>query len=460
MAIVRTVLYALMEIPVTLAVRIFFRRLEVVGREHVPAGPVVVAANHPNMLLDPLLVGMVLPGRRIRFLAKAPLFGIPVVGTLFRILGVLPVYRKQDAPEKMGENQGMFATSVAALHEGDSIGIFPEGVSADDPRLQPLKTGAARILLEAAATAPPGRTPKFLPCGLNYGDRVTFRSDVLVVFGAPIDPTPYLDRFATDPQGAAKVLTEALESALEAVLRNLDRAEDEAVVQRLERVYRTELAFGGEALEDRFHLSRSIVEGYEHFRRSDPARVARVERLLELYHGGLDAHGYSGAHLRSQGYRTSEVLRFLARLLPLTLVAAPLALWGIVMNFVPYNLVDPIARRGGAGREEIATRKVLWGAALFAVFYLVQTLVVAASWGGQAALLYLVALPGTGFVGLWWLDRMRYLSKHARTFLAFAMRRGFRESMDTVRRELLSELQKLAEEYLKRLSARAPGGAG
>jgi 1-acyl-sn-glycerol-3-phosphate acyltransferase len=433
-----------------LAVRAFFRRVEVRGQECIPAGPVVVGANHPNMFLDPLLVGISLYPRQIHFLAKAPLFKIPVAGQLFHLLGVLPVFRKQDDPGKMDQNKGMFSACIEALHAGESIGIFPEGVSAAEPWLQPLKTGAARILLEAAVSAPRGQAMHLLPVGLNYAHRTVFRSDVLILFGPPLDPRDYLDTYQEDPRAAARSLTEDLDKALHTLTCNLARVEDERVIDRLERVYRSDILPVGEDLEERFYLSRNIVDGFEHFRSTSPEKVARVERQLEVYFFGLEAFDLAGAHLANpHGYSLWRVLLFLLRTLPLLVVAAPFALYGTLMGFVPYNLTDPLARRGAPGPEELATNKVLWGAVLFGLFYGLQTLLVLVSLGWPLALGYALTLIPCGLLGIWWIEKLRNLLRHGRTFWLFVRRRGFRERMARIRRELLRELEQLSEEYLR-----------
>ncbi len=132
-----------------LALRTFYR-LEVAGGRVPPAGPVLLVANHPNSLLDPAMV-VAVAGRPVRFLAKAPLFGDAQVGWLVRGAGAIPVYRASDDPSKMGANQDAFRAAHASLAEGDAVGIFPEGTSHSEPSLVPLKTGAARIALGAAA---------------------------------------------------------------------------------------------------------------------------------------------------------------------------------------------------------------------------------------------------------------------------------------------------------------------
>src|SRR5918996_136549 len=72
---------------------------------------------------------------------------------------------------------------------GGTIGICPEGVSHNEPRLKPLKTGAARIALGAASTGSQ-LDVKIVPVGLYYTEKTTFRSSALLRFGEPITVKP------------------------------------------------------------------------------------------------------------------------------------------------------------------------------------------------------------------------------------------------------------------------------
>ena len=130
-----------------LLVRVFFRSIEVEGGDRLPAsGPVVLVANHTNGLVDGLLL-MATLRRYPRFLGKSTLFKIPPLWPFLKLAGVIPVYRTIDA-EAGDHNVSAFATSHALLQRGGMVAVFPEGISHDEPTLQPLKTGAARIALE------------------------------------------------------------------------------------------------------------------------------------------------------------------------------------------------------------------------------------------------------------------------------------------------------------------------
>jgi len=96
----------------------FFERVEVRHPERVPImGPVLLCINHPNNLIDSLLVGSVLP-RKVHYLATAALFRNPLVARFLHALGVIPVYRKADDPAKMDRNMEMFAACDQALDRG------------------------------------------------------------------------------------------------------------------------------------------------------------------------------------------------------------------------------------------------------------------------------------------------------------------------------------------------------
>ena len=157
--------------------------------EHVPLDtPVIFVLNHPNALVDPVFLLCLAP-RRVSFLAKAPLFRMPVIGYLVKALDSLPVYRRQDEGEDVTKNQETFVAARKLLARGGTIGICPEGVSHDEPGLRPIKTGAARISLAAVSTGEVSNL-KIVPAGLYYTSKTSFRSDALLYFGNPIDVEP------------------------------------------------------------------------------------------------------------------------------------------------------------------------------------------------------------------------------------------------------------------------------
>ncbi len=116
-------------------------RLQIEGRQHVPAqGGAVLACNHPGEL-DVLVLGYSSP-RQIFFMAKDELFKVhPLLTAALHRLGAFPVRRgRQDVQA--------IQTSIRLVREGKVLGMFPEGTRDRDRGLTRGRNGAARIALE------------------------------------------------------------------------------------------------------------------------------------------------------------------------------------------------------------------------------------------------------------------------------------------------------------------------
>src|SRR2546423_1236234 len=222
------------------AMRIYFRHVEVVGLEHVPRkSPVIFVLNHPNALVDPAFLLCLAP-RRVSFLAKSPLFRMPILGYLVRAMDSLPVYRHQDEGEDVSKNREMFVAARKLLARGGTIGICPEGVSHDEPRLRPIKTGAARIALAAVSTGEVANV-QIIPAGLYYTSKTKFRSAVLLYFGKPIAVEPVeLDIDGNPPRTAVRELSARIECALREVILDAEHEEALQTITRAERIFSSE----------------------------------------------------------------------------------------------------------------------------------------------------------------------------------------------------------------------------
>lgn len=160
---------------------IVFRSVEVrrVGAE--PTGPVLVLANHGGGLADILTV-IEACGRFPRFLARDVIWRVPVARSVIRAARAIPVHRREDH-QGAADNRGMFADAHRALADGDLLAIYPEGESVPEPRLAPLRTGAARIALGALAQ---GTDTTIVPMGLHYYDVSVLRGRCFIDIGPPL----------------------------------------------------------------------------------------------------------------------------------------------------------------------------------------------------------------------------------------------------------------------------------
>jgi 1-acyl-sn-glycerol-3-phosphate acyltransferase len=123
------------------------------GQEHIPkSGGVVIVANHISNV-DPLVLAQYLAysGRWPRFLAKASLFSVPVIGSALRAIGQIPVHREAGAARQA------VRYADEAIEQGKAVVIYPEGTITHDADLWPMtgRSGAVRIALKTGCPVVP-----------------------------------------------------------------------------------------------------------------------------------------------------------------------------------------------------------------------------------------------------------------------------------------------------------------
>jgi 1-acyl-sn-glycerol-3-phosphate acyltransferase len=200
---------------------VFFREVLVTGQSGIPPDlPLVFVANHNNSVVDSVLL-LGLPGACPRILAKSTLFSHPVMGPLLVLAGALPVFRREDAGKEVSRNFETFAHCRRALAAGGQVALFPEGTSHNEKRRLPIKSGAARIVLETEVVAGPLGV-RIVPVGLNYQAKERFRSKVWVCVGPPLDPAVEVAHYCTEPRAAVRSLTGRIALALDEVTPGLE----------------------------------------------------------------------------------------------------------------------------------------------------------------------------------------------------------------------------------------------
>lgn len=345
-SVVRQVIHAI----ISIALRLFFRRIEVVNVEGVPRdGALLFVLNHPNGLVDPALVFVSMP-RRVSFLAKSTLFDNPIGAFLLRTFEILPVYRRIDAGAKSESNAVTFENCYELLRRGRCIAIFPEGISHDEPQLQKMKTGAARIALGAVSDPFASTSLKIVPVGLYYTSKTSFRSEALIRYGEAFDVEPVeLESNGEAPREAVLQLTAKIERALRDVTLNFETETDRDTVLKAEALFSSvfENLIFKQTLTQTVKRLQDLAAKYALLEKNDPQRMLELNARVTRYENDLKASGITAESLSVLQHPTLYVFRYLILRVLFLIVFAPLAIVGAIIHSPAYlfsNLLGRIFR--------------------------------------------------------------------------------------------------------------------
>jgi 1-acyl-sn-glycerol-3-phosphate acyltransferase len=419
----------------------FFRRIELVGTDNVPLrGGLIFAVNHPNGLVDPLFLLACLP-RPVSFLAKAPLFRWPVISFFVRQLDSIPVYRAQDQLDPK-RNAETFAAARTILNRDGAIAIFPEGTTHSEPRLKPLKTGAARIALGADCDDP--ATLLIVPTGINYTAKTTFRSSVVVTFGRPFPAGKCaLDERGEPDREAVRQLTEKIDEALRGVTLQADSHAALQLVRAAEDIFSSAAP---DELSQELELQRRLVDGYSRAKELMPERVARLEAHVDRFASELGSARVA-AHELDHGRSPARAMGQLLFSLLLLLITLPIALFGTLVHLLPYLAVDVAVRLSARGEDEVVgTHKVIAGALFYLMTWVAVAVTVKHFFGLWPAVLLFVLLPVIGAVTIWFWEKFDETAGLLRTLLHAAFKNYSYRRMLEERRAIRKEIEAIATE--------------
>jgi 1-acyl-sn-glycerol-3-phosphate acyltransferase len=440
-----------------LALRWFYRDIEVVGIEQLPVtGPVLLASNHPNALVDALVITCTLQ-RPVTLTAKATLLENPITRGLLRLAGVVPLRRTADDAARAGSvgavdperNAGAFTAVLDVLEAGGVVLLFPEGKSHSDPNLAPLKTGLARIALMAQEQRSIGTLP-IIPIGLTFERKWDPRSRVVMAIGTPI----LLGRDVPNAHGDAATLTGRIDAGLRGVTLNF-RTQDDAsevlsVSTLLAEVFDEfrPLQAPDPPLSDSVRLAQRISTIAERVPRIDPELARRIDRFrarITAFEATIREYAIAANDVQ-MSTKVGRGAWFVARETLIAALVGPLAVWGRVNHWLPLRLARSLALRRSRTPDEPATNTIVAALVLVLGFYVAQTALVTWSLGWVIGVAYAVSLPPSATWDFRYADRRRRATARVRTYLRF------RRKPD-LQRQLLSELMWLRSEALALNSA-------
>jgi 1-acyl-sn-glycerol-3-phosphate acyltransferase len=224
-------LYTFLKYFIKLGLLFYHKKIKVVGLENIPKkGALLFISNHPNALLDPLLI-VTNNVRDIHFLARASAFKNKLVAKFLMSIKMIPIYRKRDGVNTIEKNKNTFSKSVEIMNSEKALFIAAEGSHNIQRRVREFKKGYVHIILDTFKKHPE-LDIQIVPIGLNYDSVLNYPSSVSIYYGKPISAKKHYNK--NDIVATTKNLLEVVRNSMKILTNHIGIEENyDSIVTKL-----------------------------------------------------------------------------------------------------------------------------------------------------------------------------------------------------------------------------------
>ncbi|UKN02886.1 1-acyl-sn-glycerol-3-phosphate acyltransferase [Paracrocinitomix mangrovi] len=336
-------MYEVLKILSRFTLKAYFRRIDIKGLDQIKEGPYIFISNHPSAFMDPVAVATSIKPK-VYFLAAGEYMGKGIkYWFMNKFLNMIPIYRPSTMPEDAHKNDAIFDKCIEHLKAGKSIIVFPEGASFAERKINPLKTGVARIVRAAEISTDFKINIRILPIGLNYSDPHKFRSDLFINIGEPIQASDYFTKENDKEAEEIKALTTDMEAALINTVIHIEQYEQEELLSRIQESYlrdlKTEMGIEFKDQESEFELNQEVVNAINYFKSTNSDAYDKMVDELNEYFEILRTNNIHDRELRK--YREKPHLSQIFFII----WSAPLFLIGFIGNIIPYQITTFVQKK-------------------------------------------------------------------------------------------------------------------
>jgi glycerol-3-phosphate O-acyltransferase / dihydroxyacetone phosphate acyltransferase len=374
--------------------------IEMKGMEKIPYGkPVVLASNHTNAFVDPVVLAMTLK-QKVRFYARGDAFKGPVLKWLLNQMNMSPIYRAQDGFTGSDKNDKTFAECRDRLRNKETLLLYPEGICIQEKRLQPVKKGLSRILFDTSVPGLLETDVLIIPAGLNYSNAKKFRSKVFINIGDPIST----DKFKADHVDGSNKLyldfTQKLSLEMTNLIVTINNKEDDELVENITEIYLNQFMdehkLEHKSLEKHFLIRKKIANIINQLSEADPENRGKLNVNVSEYITKLNENKLRDHLLRPEAITNSSALHFVREFIILWL-GLPIYALGLFINYPPYYLAKQFATSKIKKREFFASAYLNIAMFAWIFYYGIQLVTVALVFKNWAVLgLYAAITPLLG----------------------------------------------------------------
>jgi glycerol-3-phosphate O-acyltransferase/dihydroxyacetone phosphate acyltransferase len=367
-------LWHIVKYYLTFVITVFFKRHKISNIKNIQVkGPVILAMNHPNAFMDPVAFSSMTYPPRVRYLARGDAFKKGIVTWILESLGIIPIFRMQDAgKDGLMKNNETYQSVNKLLSRNKKIIIFAEGICIQERRLRPLKKGVPRMVFGAMNEFDLNDLT-VVPIGINYSNPSQFRSKVFFNIGEPIHINDYMSSYQLAPAKTMNSFLVDLAAKMKSLIIHINHIRSETVIGHLEIILKSDYfkknKWNVDDVEHDFLFSMQLVDVINKGEDHCPEVVAELTTKTTAYFEQLETYKLRDWLIDPlfQQKRISYFLIIWNCFLIITTL--PIYIVGLLTNFVPYKLSYVITTRKVKVKEFKASFYMGIGAVLFLLNY-------------------------------------------------------------------------------------------
>ncbi len=389
--------------------RVFYRRIDVSGKENIPRNrPVIFAGNHQLAILDALLI-ICSCGKQPSTLTSAFIFNSPFLASLLSVLKLMPIYRIRDGAKALAKNEEIFLRCDQLLARNEAVTLFPEANHHPHRRLRLLTKGVARLGFHAMDSRQLPSGVVIVPVGINFSNQYNFNSRVYIRYGQPLEVSEYMDLYRENPHTGMVELKEKVAEGIQPLMIDIRSEAHYHTIEFIREHFRKETAAAlGMPLRkaaEAFAVDKKLIRILETAEQLQPETMKRMDQLLSGYLKGLKYKNLRDWVVRKASFPLPGILaEGLAHFLLL-----PLFLLGLVGNAIPFHF-HRIFTRTIVDRQFLPGVRVSISIFFFPLYYLLL-LGLGTLFTGSflLSLAGVIFLPASGYIALHQYIRLKKL---------------------------------------------------
>ncbi|HRD37465.1 MAG TPA: 1-acyl-sn-glycerol-3-phosphate acyltransferase, partial [Bacteroidia bacterium] len=368
-----------LRIIMSLSLNSFYKRIKVKNKRVLEAdAPMILALNHPNAFMDPVVFSLVVYPPKFKYLARGDAFKPGIAAYLLESLGLAPIYRIQDGgKEGLQKNSETYDRVNYFLRKRSKIIVFAEGLCIQERRLRPIKKGVPRMVFGAMDAI---QNPDFVvvPVGINYSEASKVGSSMFYNIGEPIRVADFYEEYKEHPSKTYNKFIKVLEPRMKDLITHIDNPENDKLVPWLEKIFMRDLCKQQKLKfrdpEHEFIITKEITEKVNTADQEQKETIVELNARCEKYFKHLNLMGVKDWVVNPSNKWQLSWMHVILRLL-LIIAVLPIIIRGMLGNYLPYKISETIVKKKVKHIEFNSSFNLGIGTFLTLFFYIFQFII-------------------------------------------------------------------------------------